>query len=64
MLGSLMHVMFSPGSSRYEALPRRYYQAERDGVQGKCSAYLRQCERSVLDLITRPLADYIGNKMA
>lgn len=63
VLGSLMHVMFSPSSSRDEALPQRYYQAELDGVeQQKCVAYEKQCKRSVLQLITRPLADYIGNK--
>ncbi|KAH8410953.1 hypothetical protein KR222_000829, partial [Zaprionus bogoriensis] len=63
VLGSLMHVMFSPSSSRFEALPRRYYQAEEDGREQRCAAYLAQCARSLLDLITRPLADYIGNKI-
>lgn len=63
VLGSLMHVMFSPSSSRNEALPRRYYQAELDGVeQQNCAAYEKRCKRSVLQLITRPLADYMGNK--
>ncbi|XP_032589955.1 uncharacterized protein LOC6560767 [Drosophila grimshawi] len=62
VLGSLMHVMFSPSSSYYEALPMRYYNAEFDGQQDKCEAYHAKCSRSVLDLITRPLIDYISNK--
>lgn len=63
VLGTLMHVMFSPSSSRNEALPQRYYQAELDGEgQQNCAAYEQRCKRSVLQLITRPLAEYIGNK--
>ncbi|KAH8370130.1 hypothetical protein KR093_002245, partial [Drosophila rubida] len=64
VLGSLIHVMFSPSSSQYEALPQRYYTAERQGKQHDCSGYFAKCERSLLDVITRPLADYIGNKTA
>ncbi|KAH8245828.1 hypothetical protein KR038_003679 [Drosophila bunnanda] len=53
VLGSLVHVMFSPSSSRYEALPKRYYIAELDGNKGSCEAYHQKCQYSVLDLITR-----------
>ncbi|XP_034478676.1 uncharacterized protein LOC117784929 [Drosophila innubila] len=62
VLGSLIHVMFSPSSSQYEALPQSYYTAELKGKQDDCTGYHRKCERSLLSLITRPLADYIGNK--
>ncbi|XP_030561473.1 uncharacterized protein LOC115763158 [Drosophila novamexicana] len=63
VLGSLMHVMFSPSSSQYEALPQRYYNAERNGQRDNCQGYSAKCGRSVLDLIARPLIDYIvGNK--
>ncbi|KAH8396665.1 hypothetical protein KR215_002170, partial [Drosophila sulfurigaster] len=64
VLGSLIHVMFSPSSSQYEALPQRYYTAELKGEQNDCSGYCEQCKRSLLDVITRPLADYIDNKTA
>ncbi|KAH8261465.1 hypothetical protein KR044_009609, partial [Drosophila immigrans] len=64
VLGSLIHVMFSPSSSQFEALPQRYYTAESRGKQHDCTAYYAKCERSLLDVITRPLADYIGNKTA
>ncbi|XP_043645405.1 uncharacterized protein LOC122614813 [Drosophila teissieri] len=55
VLGSLIHVMFSPSSSRYEELPKRYYIAELDGRNGNCGGYRRQCEHSVLDMITQPV---------
>lgn len=64
VLGSLMQVMFSPSSSKYEALPKAYYEAERHGKSDNCQNYSTKCTRSVLDLITRPLVDYIGNKTA
>ncbi|KAH8301407.1 uncharacterized protein [Drosophila kikkawai] len=53
VLGSMVHVMFSPSSSRYEALPKRYYIAEAEGGKGNCRAYHQKCQYSVLDLITR-----------
>ncbi|KAH8254250.1 hypothetical protein KR032_009088 [Drosophila birchii] len=53
VLGSLVHVMFTPSSSRYEALPKRYYIAELEGGKGNCRAYHKQCQYSVLDLITQ-----------
>ncbi|KPU76909.1 uncharacterized protein Dana_GF27600 [Drosophila ananassae] len=61
VLGSLVHVMFSPSSSRYEALPQRYYTAELDGIQGHCGDYKLKCQHSVLDLITQPIARYKEN---
>ncbi|XP_017068650.2 uncharacterized protein LOC108106235 [Drosophila eugracilis] len=54
VLGSLVHIMFSPSTSRYEALPKRYYIAELDGRNGKCGGYHLQCHHSVLDMITQP----------
>ncbi|KAH8284731.1 hypothetical protein KR054_000281 [Drosophila jambulina] len=53
VLGSLVHVMFSPSSSRYEALPKSYYIAELEGSKGNCRAYHQKCQYSVLDLITQ-----------
>lgn len=54
--------MFSPSSSRYEALPQRYYTAELDGKKGHCGDYKLQCQQSVLDFITQPIARYKENK--
>ncbi|XP_016928475.3 uncharacterized protein [Drosophila suzukii] len=54
VLGSLVHIMFSPSSSQYEALPKRYYIAELDGRNGNCGVYHSQCQHSVLDMITQP----------
>ncbi|KAH8400705.1 hypothetical protein KR009_000522 [Drosophila setifemur] len=53
VLGTLVHIMFSPSSSRYEALPKRYYIAELEGRRGNCGGYYPQCQHSVLDLITQ-----------
>ncbi|XP_068144420.1 uncharacterized protein [Drosophila tropicalis] len=56
LLGHLIHIMFSPSSSHYEALPQRYYMAEMHGQRkGNCEAYHRLCKQSVLDLITQPV---------
>ncbi|XP_017132916.2 uncharacterized protein LOC108149680 [Drosophila elegans] len=54
VLGSLIHIMFSPSSSRYEALPKRYYIAELDGRNDNCGGYQPQCQHNILDLITQP----------
>ncbi|EDW31968.1 GL10688 [Drosophila persimilis] len=62
VLGSLVHVMFSPTSSRYESLPKRYYIAELDGQRGSCESYRRECKQSILDLITQPILRSMGNK--
>ncbi|XP_016997972.2 uncharacterized protein [Drosophila takahashii] len=59
VLGSLIHVMFSPSSSLYEALPKRYYIAELDGQNGNCGGYHPQCQHSILDMITQPLKNKI-----
>ncbi|XP_017061514.1 uncharacterized protein LOC108101611 [Drosophila ficusphila] len=55
VLGTLVHIMFSPTTSRYEALPNRYYIAELDGRKGNCGGYKSQCQYNVLDTITQPL---------
>ncbi|KAH8306022.1 hypothetical protein KR018_011192 [Drosophila ironensis] len=62
VLGSLVHVIFSPSSSRYEALPKRYYIAELDGRKGKCAGYYQTCQHSVLDFITQPVLQMNKNK--
>ncbi|KAH8401134.1 hypothetical protein KR009_003178 [Drosophila setifemur] len=60
LLGSLVHIIFTPSSSSDENLARDYYQAEWDGRgEEDCSAYASQCEESVLDLISRPLHDIL-----
>ncbi|XP_016979705.1 uncharacterized protein LOC108045044 [Drosophila rhopaloa] len=57
VLGSLVHIMFSPSTSRYEALPKRYYIAELDGRNDNCGGYHPQCHHNILDLITQPLTN-------
>ncbi|XP_030388485.1 uncharacterized protein LOC115634737 [Scaptodrosophila lebanonensis] len=60
LLGNLVHVMFSPSSSMFEALPERYYEAELHGTRDYCEPYQRQCKRSILGEITQPLTDFIA----
>nr|ADF87889.1 RT07557p [Drosophila melanogaster] len=57
VLGSLMHVLFSPSSSESEDLPLRYYQAEHDGWNGHCHVYEPGCGESILELISEPFED-------
>ncbi|KQS62621.1 uncharacterized protein LOC26526377 [Drosophila erecta] len=57
VLGSLMHVLFSPSSSESEELPLRYYQAEHDGWNGHCHFYEPGCGESILELISEPFEE-------
>ncbi|KAH8348218.1 hypothetical protein KR084_005505 [Drosophila pseudotakahashii] len=60
LLGAMVHILFTPSSSRDENLDEDYYQAEWDGHRyGDCSSYGTQCQESVLDLISRPLVDLL-----
>ncbi|KAH8284726.1 hypothetical protein KR054_000284 [Drosophila jambulina] len=60
LLGSIVHIIFTPSSSDDENLASDYYQAEWDGHRhGDCSSYVGQCEENVLDLISRPLYDVL-----
>ncbi|KMY93751.1 uncharacterized protein LOC6734469 [Drosophila simulans] len=60
LLGSIVHILFTPSSSNDENLDKDYYQAEWDGLRhGDCSSYASQCEENVLDLISRPLHDVL-----
>ncbi|EDV56044.2 uncharacterized protein LOC6549556 [Drosophila erecta] len=60
LLGSIVHILFTPSSSSDENLDKAYYQAEWDGLRyGDCSSYGSQCEENVLDLISRPVHDVL-----
>ncbi|XP_030557886.1 uncharacterized protein LOC115760592 [Drosophila novamexicana] len=54
-LGSIVHVIFTPSSSRDEQLSPDYYQAEADGLQQQCSLYESDCPYNVMDLISTPV---------
>ncbi|XP_016946791.1 uncharacterized protein LOC108022415 [Drosophila biarmipes] len=61
-LGSLVHIIFSPSSSKDEHLPHEYYQAEWDGRQHQeCSAYSKACDQDILNLISVPLEQALGD---
>ncbi|XP_017068746.1 uncharacterized protein LOC108106290 isoform X1 [Drosophila eugracilis] len=61
-LGSLVHIIFSPSSSKDEHLPHEYYQAEWDGREHQeCSAYTNSCKENILDLISVPLEQALSN---
>ncbi|KAH8390323.1 hypothetical protein KR200_011957 [Drosophila serrata] len=61
-LGSLVHVIFSPSSSKDEYLPHEYYQAEFEGREHRdCAAYTKDCEENVLDLISVPLEQALND---
>ncbi|XP_022225111.2 uncharacterized protein LOC111075897 [Drosophila obscura] len=59
VLGSLMHVLFSPSTSESEQLPLRYYQAEHDGWHDSCHYYHSDCGESVLELISEPFEELL-----
>ncbi|KAH8410951.1 hypothetical protein KR222_000827, partial [Zaprionus bogoriensis] len=59
VLGSLMHVLFSPSTSEPEQLPLRFYQAEHDGWHDHCRYYERNCGESLLELISEPFEEIL-----
>ncbi|XP_016997970.2 uncharacterized protein [Drosophila takahashii] len=59
VLGSLVHVLFSPSTSESEDLPLRYYQAEHDGWNDHCHFYEPGCGESILDLISEPFEEIL-----
>ncbi|XP_037941703.1 uncharacterized protein LOC119674627 [Teleopsis dalmanni] len=61
VLGSVMHIIFTPTTSMKENLPKSYYQAEVDGVHEQCQDYERKCKENLLDLISEPLHSIIDS---
>ncbi|KMY93752.1 uncharacterized protein LOC6734470 [Drosophila simulans] len=61
-LGSLVHIIFSPSSSKDEHLPNEYYQAEWDGREHQeCSAYTKSCDHNILDLVSVSLEQALSD---
>ncbi|XP_047532749.1 uncharacterized protein LOC125067897 [Vanessa atalanta] len=52
-LGHIMHIIFTPSTSKEEGLNEEYYKAEVDGLRGDCDKYLDLCPFSLFDAITR-----------
>ncbi|XP_041980632.1 uncharacterized protein LOC121734217 [Aricia agestis] len=53
LIGDIMHIIFTPSTSREEAIDDEYYEAELNGRRGDCDEYLDDCPLSILDMITR-----------
>ncbi|XP_059062245.1 uncharacterized protein LOC131855050 [Achroia grisella] len=53
LLGHIMHIIFTPSSSREEGIDDQYYAAELEGQKGNCDRYLDDCPFSLFDIITR-----------
>ncbi|XP_063894998.1 uncharacterized protein LOC110370395 [Helicoverpa armigera] len=53
ILGHILHIIFTPSSSREEGLDDEYYEAEAAGHRGDCDQYLQDCPTSLFDYITR-----------
>ncbi|XP_031844062.1 uncharacterized protein LOC116431986 [Nomia melanderi] len=51
LIGDILHVIFTPTSSRHEELPQDILQAEVAGRNGGCSKYQPQCPVGLFDLI-------------
>ncbi|CAK9833936.1 hypothetical protein ANTRET_LOCUS10545 [Anthophora retusa] len=51
LIGDILHVIFTPRSSRHEQLPQDILQAEVVGRNGSCSKYRPQCPVGLFDLI-------------
>ncbi|XP_033233843.1 uncharacterized protein [Drosophila pseudoobscura] len=61
-LGSLIHIIFTPSSSKDEHLPDEFYQAEWDGRHHQeCSSYTSICEANILDLISVPVEQTLSD---
>ncbi|XP_017886549.2 uncharacterized protein LOC108628857, partial [Ceratina calcarata] len=51
LIGDIVHVIFTPTSSRHEPLPEDILQAEVVGRNGSCSKYRPHCPVGLFDLI-------------
>ncbi|KYN08162.1 hypothetical protein ALC62_00847 [Cyphomyrmex costatus] len=51
LIGDIMHVIFTPSTSRHEGLPRDVIEAELVGRNGSCFKYQPQCPLGLFDLI-------------
>ncbi|XP_071647730.1 uncharacterized protein [Temnothorax longispinosus] len=51
LIGDIMHVIFTPSTSRHEGLPRDVVEAELVGRNESCSKYQPQCPLGLFDLI-------------
>lgn len=51
VLGDLVHVIFSPSTSR-DRVGKKYFRAEQEGAYGGCHRYNDRCPRSILDFIS------------
>ncbi|XP_076763337.1 uncharacterized protein LOC143430798 [Xylocopa sonorina] len=51
LIGDILHVIFTPTSSRHERLPQDILQAEVAGRNGSCSNYQPRCPVGLFDLI-------------
>ncbi|XP_014470429.1 PREDICTED: uncharacterized protein LOC106742206 [Dinoponera quadriceps] len=51
VIGDIVHVLFTPSSSRREELPRDVSEAELVGRNGSCSKYQPRCPLGLFDLI-------------
>ncbi|XP_031628577.1 uncharacterized protein LOC116344249 isoform X2 [Contarinia nasturtii] len=55
VLGDIVHIIFTPTSSRDEKLPLRYYDATTDGQSGCCKYYNTLCPNGIFDFITKTM---------
>ncbi|KRT82073.1 hypothetical protein AMK59_4458, partial [Oryctes borbonicus] len=54
VLGDILHIIFTPSSSKNEEVDDEYKQAEHNGrTKGNCDMYYEGCNISFLDLISR-----------
>ncbi|XP_055842539.1 uncharacterized protein LOC129909487 [Episyrphus balteatus] len=60
-LGSVMHIIFAPSSSKDEQLSNAYYKAEFNGQQSQCKRYWKKCPHNILDFISTPVYDIINS---
>ncbi|XP_011879980.1 PREDICTED: uncharacterized protein LOC105568721 [Vollenhovia emeryi] len=51
LIGDIVHVIFTPSTSRHEGLPRDVVEAELVGRNGSCAKYQPQCPLGLFDLI-------------
>ncbi|XP_034107421.1 uncharacterized protein LOC117570085 [Drosophila albomicans] len=61
LLGNIVHIIFTPSSSRDEQLASAYYQAESDGLQQQCGVYHNDCPHNVLGLISAPIEEILND---
>ncbi|XP_055842073.1 uncharacterized protein LOC129909125 [Episyrphus balteatus] len=64
VLGTILHILISPSSSKFENIPTKFYKAELNGAVGNCLRYEKNCSYNLLDIFSISIEDFLINVLS